>query len=200
VRVLLRNGVSAKHLDKSGFAPLVRASVAAGLSTRGPEALEVIDLLLEFGADIEQAGPVAPLPVAPLDAAARSSSARIVAYLLDKGANVNAGEADGRTALYQAVRLGKAQVAEELIRRHATLNAQTAEGWVPLHLAVHNGMESTVRLLVTSGALINVRDREGKTPLAWARGNVPSEWPKEWRGTRATPEILDFLVNSGAVD
>jgi ankyrin repeat protein len=190
VRTLLKGGAPVKTTDRSGFMPLVSAAIVAG---RQPQALEIIDLLLAAGADIEQEGPT---DITPLYAAVTNGPPAVVTHLLDKGANVNAQVGDGRTALYQSVRRGTVRAAEVLIQRGANVNDKTAEGWVPLHLAAINGLDSTVELLLANGASVNARDGEGKTPLAWAKGNGP----KHIGGSRAKPTLIEILVKSGAIE
>ncbi len=187
-RTLIKNGASVQSLDKDGISPLVSAVVVSGTK---PGATEIIDLLLNSGANIEQRS-----PVAPLDAAARFGSLGIVKFLLDKGANANAGANDGRTPLYQALRHWRTEVANMLIQRGADVNAKTEEGWTPLHLAAINGMESTVRLLLANGAAVNARDNQGATPLAWAIG----KGPKDIGRSSARPELIEVLVKSGATE
>jgi ankyrin repeat protein len=185
VRTCLNAGAPVKGLDKTGISPLVRASMTAG---RKPDALEIVDLLLQAGADIDKAA-----PTTPLDAAARQGLTDVVSHLLDKGANINCESEVGKTPLYHSIRTNKADVVALLIQRGAKVNTKTAQGWSPLHLAVQQGMESTVQLLLQKGAFIDARDNEGYTPLDWAKG-------RSSRGGKssAKPELLEFLIQSGA--
>ncbi|HEX7649355.1 MAG TPA: ankyrin repeat domain-containing protein [Noviherbaspirillum sp.] len=193
VRSMLANGAPVGALSHDGFAPLANA-VMLGASTRlRPQALEIVKLLVESGADIEQQGPRGNTP---LTAAVGWSTPEIVEYLLIKGANPNSRGYGGTAALYQATRHKKAQITELLIRHGANVNAASEVGWTPLHLAVINGMESTVKLLIDSGANINSRDVEGKTPRSWAKGEISSSC-LDCRSL-ATPSLIELLERSGA--
>ena len=55
------------------------------------------------------------------------------------GADVNAQNKDGETALMRAVREGNTEVAEALIKAGADLNAQDKKGWTALMEVAYNG-------------------------------------------------------------
>ena len=93
----------------------------------------------------------------------------IAAFLLDKGASLAAGDADGNTALHHAAKKGRTPMAEFLLARGAGVNARNHDGQTPLYKAAENGDKAMVRLLVAKGALVNVEDEQGFTPSAWAR-------------------------------
>jgi ankyrin repeat protein len=58
-----------------------------------------------------------------------------VKYLLDLGAEVNARNASGQTALHGAAYMGGNGVVEYLLERGATINAQDAQGQTPFRIA-----------------------------------------------------------------
>jgi len=72
--------------------------------------------------------------------------------LLDRGANVNAGDVYNRTPLYLAAWNGHTEVARILIDRGANVNAETEKKWTPLHVAKYAGRKRAARLLIERGA------------------------------------------------
>lgn len=196
VKRLLTNGAPVRTVNRDGFAPLVSAVMLGASADKHLHALEIVKLLVEADADIEQQGPQGNTPLAA--AAGVGNSPDIVEYLLNNGANVNVRGYGGTTALYQSVRSKKAQIAELLILHGANVNAKTDDGWTPLHFAATNGMEATTKLLIDKGVNVNSKDAEGKTSLAWARGNI-SRNCMQCRSL-ATPALLELLVRNGATE
>ncbi|NEM97381.1 ankyrin repeat domain-containing protein [Pontibacter burrus] len=104
--------------------------------------------------------------------------------LLRNGANVNAQDSDGRTALHHTVagaRINNSQLFEQeqvqlldtLIKYKADLNIKDKEGNTALTAALHStsgqhlGIMELEKLLA-SGANPNIQNNEGKTPLILA--------------------------------
>ena len=83
--------------------------------------------------------------------ATRRSSARS----LDAGADVNAAQVDGMTALHWAVYRDDAETAGLLVRAGANVNAANRYGVPPLSLACTNGNADLVALLLDAGADAN---------------------------------------------
>jgi len=195
VRSLLDAGASAKTRDGEGFMPLVSAVIAGSQPNKEPVALEVAQLLIKAGADVNEDGPVGTTPLSA--ACSQTNSVRIVEFLIERGANVNAKGYNGTSPLYQAVRKGRHAMAEVLIEHGSNVNAKNTEGQSILHYAVLNNMKGTVELLIARGAEINVRDNEGKTPVSWSLGKLPSSFIGTSVGT---PAMTDFLRQKGATE
>jgi ankyrin repeat protein len=108
-------------------------------------------------------------PVA--DAAMRGDTAR-VRVLLRQGADVNAAQGDGMTALHWAATRGDANQVNMLVYAGARLEASTRNGnYTPLHLAARGGRAAAVKALLKAGA--NARaatSAGGATPLHLAAG------------------------------
>jgi len=85
--------------------------------------------------------------------------------LVDKGANVNATEADGSTALHWASYHDNLEAAALLIRAGANVDAANDLGATPLWLACINGSVPMVRALLDAGANPNLALLRGETPL-----------------------------------
>src|SRR4051794_3836610 len=92
-----------------------------------------------------------------------------VRELLTLGANPDARDEQGRTALFSAVLGGAVGLAGLLLEAGANPSAADEEGWTPLHFAAQEYLPEMARLLVARGADVNARDLEGNTVL-WRGG------------------------------
>lgn len=129
--------------------------------------------------------------------ASREDYERIVQMLIDKGADMNATDADGDTLAAVISRSGDAHAASFLIRLkfrnkvkpQAAVSASEpadASGVTPLVLAVAGGDLHEIETLLKQGADINKPSRKfGATPLIWAIIG----------GNRA---VIEFLLRHGA--
>jgi ankyrin repeat protein len=88
---------------------------------------------------------------APLFLAAGEGRLDAVRYLLDQGADVNARDERGRSALTEAAFYGNASVIKELILRGADMNAVSDEG-TALDVATNAKHEPVAELLRHYGA------------------------------------------------
>ena len=87
----------------------------------------------------------------PLFLAAGEGRLKAVRYLLDEGADVNAGEADGNTALTEATFYGHAPVIKELLARGAKVNA-VSNGATALDIAISANNNAIIEMLRHYGA------------------------------------------------
>ena len=88
--------------------------------------------------------------------------------LVAEGADVNAPQGDGATALHWAAHRNDLDAATWLIEAGADVNAANALGATPLWLAAINGSAPMVERLLESGADPNVSLKMGETPLMTA--------------------------------
>jgi ankyrin repeat protein len=128
----------------------------------------------------------------------RPVSADTVKLLLDKGADINAGDNYGEPAIMKAVRFGEIGLARTLRRRGAAstltvaamldelkeirslidegvdVNAEAYDGLTPLMGAAIAGRTDAVKLLLENGANTNAKYFDGTTALVFAaiRGRV----------------------------
>jgi ankyrin repeat protein len=105
---------------------------------------------------------------APLADAAKKKDRAKVAALLEKGAAVNAAQADGTTALHWAAYHDDLPTAALLVKAGASAKAGNRYGVTPLSLACANGSAEAVRLLLKAGADPNTTLRGGETALMTA--------------------------------
>lgn len=110
----------------------------------------------------------APSAAALVDAAERGDSAAVKA-LLKQGADVNAAQGDGMTALHWAAMNGDAEVATLLIKAGASTRSITRiNGYTPLMLAARHGKGAAVEALLAGGSDPSATTDNGTTPLMFA--------------------------------
>jgi ankyrin repeat protein len=101
--------------------------------------------------------------------AAQAKNAVTVKKLLKDGADVNAAQGDGMTALHWAALNGDAEMASMLLYAGANVVAKTRiGGYTPLHLAAQVGHASVIAPLVAAGAQVSVTTSTGATALMHA--------------------------------
>ena len=90
--------------------------------------------------------------------------------LLQKGANPDARDSFGGTALHAAMFQKNMEVVKVLLEHGCDLNAQgTGNGYTPLHDAVWADNGEAVNLLLDKGAKTNLKGKDGLTPYAKAQ-------------------------------
>ncbi|XP_039149909.1 protein TANC2 isoform X2 [Drosophila simulans] len=110
-----------------------------------------------------------------LTAAARHGCVDVVGILISRGAQIDARNRQGYSALWLAVKEGHWSVVEHLLQRGALLDeplGQTRK--TPLMIAAEEGHLELVDLLLARGAQREAQDHEGFTALSWAclRGHL----------------------------
>lgn len=130
-------------------------------------ALSLVTAVLLFTA----ASPWAEVDSPMADAEMRGDTAQ-VRTLLKQGADVNAAQGDGMTALHWAAARGDAAQVAMLAYAGARLEASTRNGnYTALHLAARAGRAAAVKALIKAGANINAATSAGgTTPLHFAAG------------------------------
>ncbi|MBI3789250.1 MAG: ankyrin repeat domain-containing protein [Gemmatimonadetes bacterium] len=109
---------------------------------------------------------------APVADAAMRGDATAVRALIKAGADVNAAQGDGMTALHWAAQRGDLEQLKMLLAAGARLDGMTRNGnYTPLHLAARAGALGTVNALLEAGANPNVATTSGgATALHFAAG------------------------------
>jgi ankyrin repeat protein len=99
-------------------------------------------------------------------------SPALVDLLLQRGADTEARDADGRTALVmEAMTFRRLDVMETLLKAGARTNAPDRHGRTALHYVADSfGSEDAIALLLRYGAQIDAQDHQGNTPLHLAAG------------------------------
>ena len=103
----------------------------------------------------------------PIADAAMKGDQDAIRQLLKDGADVNAAQGDGMSALHWAAERGDAAMAELLTYAGANPEAVTRIGlYTPLHLAAKSGSVDVVKVLIKAGAAVNAKaDPSGATPI-----------------------------------
>jgi uncharacterized protein len=131
--------------------------------------------LLAVGAAVLLAAAAAPraLTDSPVADAAMRGDSGAVRQLLKQGADVNAAQGDGMTALHWAASRGDVGEAQMLIYAGARVEAATRNGnYTPLHLASRAGRTPVIRALLDAGANANAATTSGgATALHFAAAN-----------------------------
>jgi uncharacterized protein len=102
------------------------------------------------------------------DAAMRGDRADVLA-MINRGADVNAPQGDGVTALHWASRHGDTELVGALLAAGANPRATTRFGsYTPLHLAAERGSAAIAKALLDAGSTVDARTSTGATPLMFA--------------------------------
>ena len=143
--------------------------------------------LLTFGL----AGAAGAAEKAALADAAEQRNAALFRKLLDTGADVNAPQVDGMTALHWAVYNDDAATARMLVRAGAKVNATNRYGVPPLSLASTNGNADMVKLLLEAGADAKATLPGGETILMTAARAGNLDTVKALLGRGADPNARE---------
>ena len=91
----------------------------------------------------------------------------IIKELVKAGADVNAKDKDGNTALHFAAEKGALGVFITLLENNDSVNAINKVGMTPLLYAAYYGNKDGAELLLKAGADINAKSKGGLTVLHW---------------------------------
>ena len=92
-----------------------------------------------------------------------------MSFLLARGANVNARDSSGATALQLATNLGFVEGAQLLVQYKADTEQANDAGETPLISAVHSRNMALMRVLLAGGADPDHADSSGRTARDYAR-------------------------------
>ena len=123
--------------------------------------------------------------------AMREGNTDTVKLLLELGADINAKNNYGWTALIYAARWGNTDTVKLLLELGADINAKNNYGWTALIYAARWGNTDTVKLLLELGADINAKNNYRWTALIYAA---------RWGKTEIVKLLLDRKANIEAKD
>lgn len=101
----------------------------------------------------------------PLTRAARLGRREAVRKFAAEGADVNARNKEGCSALHYSIRRGDRELTAFLLSRRASPNLSTDTGDTPLHLAASQGDAETAQLLLDRGAGVDGANTLEQRPL-----------------------------------
>jgi len=161
--------------EESGYNELHRA---AFMDTIDEQMFESVDY--EELDDIDHNGNTPLMWVVASD-----GSEELMEAFIDHGADINAQNFVGETALFVACSRGFTEKVELLLENGARTQISNLDGASPLHVACAGGHSDVVSLLIQYGAFLNVGDDEEDTPVHWAV-------------REGHEEIIKLLISSGA--
>ena len=106
-----------------------------------------------------------------LEYAAINGDIATIQDLINKGADVNAADNNGFTALEGASQHGHLEIVRLLVEKGANVNTKTEKGHTALMAAAQYGHSNIVQFLLDKGADVNSSYITGKTPLMAATEN-----------------------------
>lgn len=175
--------------------PLMNAT--ANKKGAGPQ---IISFLVDNGADVNAItyGHHEHLMVAritPLMVAAHHGTPETIKALVKEGADLEAVNSMGETALHTACQYGKFKNAKALLSLGANVNAKNNRGKVPLYTAsVYNSHEPTIfpllKLLLDAGSEITTRTIGDLSDEMYEKvlGHI---WRRYDEETEANPDVFD---------
>ena len=144
---------------------------------------QLILVALVVSCAVTLAGQPSPAPVAE---AAMQKNATAIRELLKQGADVNAAQGDGMTALHWAASNGDVELTQMLLYAGANVRATTRiSGYTPLFLASREGHPQVVAALLKAGADAKATSVTGSTPLMLA-------------AAAGAAEAVQLLLDAGA--
>lgn len=162
-----------------------------------------IDILLKLGADLEIETEydyyTYHFSMRPLMLAVNlSNSQNIISFLIKKGANINAQNDEGKTALMyscctETEHKSFTDYTKILINSGADINIKDNEERTALMYAAYSHSSTSVDLLIKNKADINAMDIYGSTPLMYACFNSN----KDSFGT-LNPDVVKLLIKYGS--
>lgn len=161
--VLLQRGADVDARGRDAWTPLFAAVLA--------QRADVVALLLRHDALVDAREAMLG-GASPLELAVSLGDVPIAELLISAGADIDARNRDGGTALHVAAFSEQRETVALLLGEGADPNARDARGATPLHMAAgcdcdedEIGKTAVAKLLIQYGASVEVRDRDGLTPL-----------------------------------
>ncbi|XP_052003440.1 NF-kappa-B inhibitor cactus-like [Xyrauchen texanus] len=180
---LLADIAAATHQDEDGDTPLHIAVVK--------ENRELVVWLIEIYRQAHKDLDIFNnLQQTPLHLAVITHQPGLVEALLNAGADPDALDRNGQTALHLCCEHGEVDCLSVILKHYAHdsshhLEIRNYEGLTPLHLAVQNGDKKLAKMLLDSGAEFNAGDnKSGRSPLIHAVENNSND-------------MVNFLIESG---
>jgi len=147
----------------SGFFEAAKLLLAAGadVNTRNKDGKTALMKAVEYGEMVDPAtGASVKIPESEND-----GKMKIIKLLLDKGADVNAKDNHGNTALMDAAWEGKPNMVLLLLEKGADINAKENYGNTALMNVATGSQTDMVKFLLDKGSDVNAKNNHGDTAL-----------------------------------
>lgn len=154
------------------------------------ERIEVMQFLLEYGADINARGTVG---YSALSGAAMLGQLQAVKFLLQNGANPNPDEPGNYGVMLSATFGANEEIVRVLIEAGSRVNIRAESGYAgnfwfnfsyrgetPLHNAMAYGSRGMIQDLLDAGADPTAKTNHGETPFHWAGRHQRPEKLMKW--------------------
>lgn len=136
VRAEVAAGVPLESVDYRDKTPLLLAAEQGRM--------EIVEYLVEAGADVNATTPPESGAVTALRYAIDNEDYLMAKYLIDHGADVNLANAGGWTPIMTAARIGNREIIQLLLDNGARLDVRTEDGLTPVRIASNNGWTDIV--------------------------------------------------------
>ncbi len=212
--ILEKDPSQVNSVTTCGNTPLHQAAIGGHV--------EIIRLLIEHGANIEQADNKGQTPIF---ISALESQGKAFRALLNAGANINTLSEDSGNVLHAAASKPSSEMSFMFNNKKAVdkvklmIESKDKSGNTPLHIAATSGNIEAVTDLIKQGANINEPGRDGRTPLHFAadtnqtkvvkilllngantetKDTVFLGMPLHFASLNGYLEVVELLVQSGA--
>ncbi len=167
---LIGTGLDPTERSRAGLS-LMHVAAQNGLDER------VLALLRAKGLTTADTAPDGRQPI-------HYANVKSIGVLAKAGADLNAVDREGHTALHWAAFEGRQEVVAQLLALNASVFNADLKGRTPLHLAAMSRSEPTVDALLAAGAPRTPRDSDGMTPrdLAEAAAKQQQQHNRGYRG------------------
>ena len=180
LKILLEYGADPRKPTEIGYSPLHAAAYSGSYLC--------CKLLLDANVEVDVRGPLQQTPLITI--ATQPDAIGIAKLLIDHGADVNARDISGGTAIIQASFLGCSAIAAHLVEQGADLHMLEKTGENVVHNAVYGNDPTILHLLLQRGALYRSTSSETGTILHAAA--LHSDIPALEELTRAGLTGLDI--------
>ena len=119
---------------------------------------------------------------------------KVVKVLIDKGADVNASDIKGNTALMNVAKgFGSIETMRILLDKGADVNAKDTDGNTALMTTAISGRADIASLLLERGADVNAKNKVGETTLSMTNRIINGVPHRDWQ-----KKIANILIAAGA--
>lgn len=127
----------------------------------------MVKKLISYGVDpnIPNNAGETPLMAAASFFGSLFSSSEVIEVLVSAGAQIDAVDNQGSSALLKAIKSNRIPLAVKLIEKGANVNLANSKGQNPFMLAMEKENPELIKALIKAGVDLNITNEEGRTPL-----------------------------------